>query len=977
MKKNDKLIVLFGVVILVMASVGVYYWAPQEAGVKTVGANEFIGVTGNIKDRPESITVSENCPFYPLIVTPLAVNYDENGEQTIIPLYVMNLENPSEAILKVQDQMGSGKRGEIIEDGESAKSASLRIAKDYWDSSEAALIIEYDEPGYNLGVLATPIASYLRIPVIVTEEIDADVTSVLNDLGVKKTIVCGENLEGYGNVLKLESADEILNTSIQLVNEKFKQEIDYITITNPVDAWSPNVLNSTSFSFGPKTIPSGASTFLGQALGQAITGGGDQVLGTFTIPKDYKYALIKFEGINLDYENVDDFGDYVAFRVGANLDDIPTPLQNVEGFSGATSTGGIGERDSSGRLTRDFVYGETVLYGRGGVDYTIRCSGQWMIKRQGKVAANVIIEKLENPVYSMMKNLSSLAPYLTAYHKGIIFGKPEFAFTADDNILTEQGEQAPGFYMPRRNPRITYKSNAHIFDVIHKPLNELLAKLARIDLTDDRDLKVLRDYYDESPVYIALVGDATVVPNYIYQNYAEPVDYWDGQYGWGVGTPSDVIYGDIDPLPYVWDNIANDMFTEYPYQENIVGRITGWDAQDASALILRGIFYNEIVNKLQEWKNSFTVLVGAGQDFRQPPIRFPIAKLFGAGHPGEPMKMWTGFVEITTEGTVEQLVKPLGFKNIYVATAEAAQRVGFSNEALKKIKYETNILNKLFFRVPFMEKIIGESYVTGGEMMEKSNYIFINGHGNYAILAMDGIDLTEAGFGGRATQFILKKVLEVVSPYVGPGASLGSHTQYNTREVPLLDLGPSFMWLESCICGKIDGMYPQNSLGQAFLHAGLASLVASPTGSNIAGGYLEPKKKLTDTPLSVLRAYLTSKSNAKKGIYPEPHFGILIYTDMCNIIKDEDATVGKAFRDAKNKYLPQDADWELWWSPPLTKTGDNQEDILIRSTYSERMQSEALEDPFMMKNKYTSYQEYMLFGDPALTLYEPDNEGNK
>ena len=159
--------------------------------------------------------------------------------------------------------------------------------------------------------------------------------------------------------------------------------------------------------------------------------------------------------------------------------------------------------------------------------------------------------------------------------------------------------------MPRRNHRITYKSNAHIFDVIHKPLNELLAKLAQIELKDDRDLEELRDYYDDSPVYIAIVGDATVVPNFIYQNYVEPVDYWKGIYSWGGGTPSDVIYGDIDPLPYVWDNIANDIFTEYPYQENIVGRITGWDAQDACALILRSIFYNEIIEKLQEWKNSF------------------------------------------------------------------------------------------------------------------------------------------------------------------------------------------------------------------------------------------------------------------------------------------------------------------------------------------------------------------------------------
>ena len=206
-----------GVIILILASIGIYYWVPEEIGVKAVGVNEFLGVTGNIKDRPESITVSENSPFYPLIVTPLAINYDENGEQTIIPLYVMNTENPSNAVLKIQNQIGVGKRNEIIKDDESAKNASLRIAKTYWENSDAALIIEDNKNGYSLGLIATPLASYLRIPVIVTDEVDTDVTNTLNDLNVKNTIILGENLDGFGNVLKFESVDDIINTSISLI----------------------------------------------------------------------------------------------------------------------------------------------------------------------------------------------------------------------------------------------------------------------------------------------------------------------------------------------------------------------------------------------------------------------------------------------------------------------------------------------------------------------------------------------------------------------------------------------------------------------------------------------------------------------------------------------------------------------------------------------------------------------------------------
>jgi hypothetical protein len=88
-------------------------------------------------------------------------------------------------------------------------------------------------------------------------------------------------------------------------------------------------------------------------------------------------------------------------------------------------------------------------------------------------------------------------------------------------------------------------------------------------------------------------------------------------------------------------------------------------------------------------------------------------------------------------------------------------------------------------------------------------------------------------------------------------------------------------------------------------------------------------------------------------------------------MKDEDSTIGMAFREAKNNYLPQDADWELWWSPPLVTTGDLKEDIEIRNTYIERMKENAVTDPYMMKNKYTTFQEYLLFGDPALNPYVP------
>ena len=263
MKKNDKIVVVAGVAILILASIGIYYW-DYEAEVETAGIDQFVSLTGVLKDTPAAITVSDSCPFYPLIATPVAINYDSDGLQRVIPLYVKDFENPSSAVIKVEITQIGIVADEIVGDEESAKDVSLRFAKEYWESSTGALIIEYTQEGYNLGVLATPLASYLSIPVIVTDEIDADVLDVFSELGVERTIVCGD-LEGYGEVLKFNSVGDVVNASIEIVTEKFK-EVDYITLTNPVDAWPPEVLDSITKEFDTMTLQSGASSRLFQSM---------------------------------------------------------------------------------------------------------------------------------------------------------------------------------------------------------------------------------------------------------------------------------------------------------------------------------------------------------------------------------------------------------------------------------------------------------------------------------------------------------------------------------------------------------------------------------------------------------------------------------------------------------------------------------------------------------------------------------------
>ena len=80
-------------------------------------------------------------------------------------------------------------------------------------------------------------------------------------------------------------------------------------------------------------------------------------------------------------------------------------------------------------------------------------------------------------------------------------------------------------------------------------------------------------------------------------------------------------------------------------------------------------------------------------------------------------------------------------------------------------------------------------------------------------------------------------------------------------------------------------------------------------------------------------------------------------------MQEHDSTIGSALRESRNKYLEEDADWDMYWTPPLKKLGD----ALFKKRDVEK-------DNFI-EHKYVNYQEFLLYGDPAFNPYEPANLG--
>ncbi|PNX46628.1 MAG: hypothetical protein BV456_11995, partial [Thermoplasmata archaeon M8B2D] len=842
MKKNDKLIVVFGVIILIIASLGIYYW-DEKVEAETAVNIDFFDVTGSmIEDLPDAVLVSNKCPFDALVATPLAVNYDEQGEQRVVPLYIENESEPSTAVERAYKEQIAQRKVIRFDNYDSPKDLSLYIAEKYWDESKAALLIEYNRTGYYLGVSAVPLASYLRIPVIVTDSVDFEVTEVLNNLGVEKTLVCG-NLSGFGKSLKFESGDEIVDMMIDFLPEKFKPtdidyEIDYITIANPMDAFTPTIIEDPEYEPYYAKDKIGSGNLFPSGVFKFITGGSKS--HTFKIPEEYKYALVKLELINhLDPENVERFGDNIMLT------------GKLTGYCRTLAS--PANRDSNGNIINDRFYFETVFYDMGGEEFTISLTSTFHTEDSADYEIIVTVENLENPYYPFMPQMSSIAPYLSSYHKGIVFANPDFAFVLEEG-MTLNGKELTGDTQVMYNPQLIPLINQHVYEKIHMPINNLLANIRDIDI--ETDVEDLADDCREDPFYIALIGDTTMVPQYYYRSphsdpYKNPVS---GAYATNV--PSDYIYGNIDPkiysmLPYDENYVEDDLYSEYPVVENIVGRITGWDVQDASALIARTIFYNDVLESQDEdWKENALVMTGAGTEVQKLPFWTALQSLLGHT---DPMKFPSGEKFFLVQRIEENFAKN-GLFNVFTAERGQAQREGYTWSDLWEIKTD-GILNLLLF--PMLTVKIREGYenfkslnlkwlaemlftedsgIHGEELQENSNLILSDSHAIWFEIEHGDIMMDALG-GPKVVYELLARYLPIIPGFRSPLDTKGS---YSVREVSNMKMGPSVVMIEGCGSGKIDGLLPTNFLANAYLHAGVNAYI-SPTTLSAFYGALEPR----------------------------------------------------------------------------------------------------------------------------------------
>jgi len=212
----------------------------------------------------EAIVISDNNPFFGIIGASMACWYGPSNLSGIKPLLVQNNGELTDHQLVFLDHYLNMEDMKILVLGKhlnttypttellgSPSEVAVEAARHTFVESSTVMIIPYGtDDAYKLSLMASPLASYLNIPVLIYDENENELQEVCNDLNVHNGYLIGDislDLPDI-DIIKLENEDEIQNVVLTTINEKFG-EINYIAMTNPSDVISPYVLSTNEASF--------------------------------------------------------------------------------------------------------------------------------------------------------------------------------------------------------------------------------------------------------------------------------------------------------------------------------------------------------------------------------------------------------------------------------------------------------------------------------------------------------------------------------------------------------------------------------------------------------------------------------------------------------------------------------------------------------------------------------------------------------
>lgn len=526
---------------------------------------------------PSSILVSTNNPFYSIISTPLACRYNET-KQSLQPLLLIENERLSQKQIDFLSTIKSNTNPMSIgfEPNNYASTSllgspatvSYQIAKTYFTQCSHALILPYNQSikTYTTSLIASPLASYLNMPILLYD------TTLQNHEGIKNTLkqinattiyVVGIiDISAYDDyeIITLQNNTHIQHTILNTIKNRFSS-LNYVTITNPSDIRTQQIIeqhNTTTirslhhtslYLFGKQFILNGTDTFSTQL---SIPAGLHKLAIQITMKNKTSLFNSNDIPILLSAELTDPKGNVVAYSHSPGYEKQATYIETMI----TNNTG-------------DYTLTVTVFHGYRGGYFSLR--GISNVKTS--IVINHQLDTLSHPHYPFVNDLSQNAAYLTSAHGGIIIANEQFSLTDESyGIIADHHGTGPWYE-----------------ETLHEYNNEKVQTIINClqeNLTYAKTLDVLDGYINGSG-WIALLGDTNMLPMFYYPgNQTHLAER---------GLPSD--------NPYSLDHQLSP------------GRIISYTAADASLLIARTFFYEQVCGPVQDqngWHHKFNFVFGEG-----------------------------------------------------------------------------------------------------------------------------------------------------------------------------------------------------------------------------------------------------------------------------------------------------------------------------------------------------------------------------
>ncbi|HEC81864.1 MAG TPA: cell wall-binding repeat-containing protein, partial [Thermoplasmatales archaeon] len=207
----------------------------------------------------DAVIIPDNNPFYGVLGSSLACWYNkENNETRLLPLLVQKNGLLTEQQKRFLNQYLT-KNGTLLVIGEhlnttydttevlgSPTEVAAEVSTKVFKQSSTVLILPYEgNNSYKLSLIAAPLASYLNIPILFYDNNEEQLQQICKKLNSTKAFVVGDiqlTLPNI-NIVKLRDEDAVQNTVLTSIKTVFG-EINYITLTNPSDIISPQIINS-------------------------------------------------------------------------------------------------------------------------------------------------------------------------------------------------------------------------------------------------------------------------------------------------------------------------------------------------------------------------------------------------------------------------------------------------------------------------------------------------------------------------------------------------------------------------------------------------------------------------------------------------------------------------------------------------------------------------------------------------------------